>query len=81
MTIVEDPAEPASSHEVCAVCGAAAKTGDIEDTSGWRWFSDGQGGLFPLCPTCPVPERFRQPRRESEGKTPSRSEVPRPPER
>jgi hypothetical protein len=41
---------------VCAVCGRAVEDeGDIEDSSGWRWFSDGRGGLLPLCPTCPVP--------------------------
>jgi hypothetical protein len=54
---------PQSAHrlgdydpEACAVCGSAVEDeGDIEDSNGWRWFSDGQGGLLPLCPTCPVP--------------------------
>jgi hypothetical protein len=42
--------------DACAVCGSAVEDdGDIEDTNGWRWFSDGRGGLLPLCPTCPVP--------------------------
>jgi len=41
---------------VCAVCGAAIEDhDDIEDSNGWRWLSDGRGGLLPLCPTCPTP--------------------------
>ena len=44
---------------VCAVCGAVVETdGEIEDSNGWRWFSDGRGGLLPLCPTCPVPSEI-----------------------
>jgi len=42
-------------HDVCAVCGAEARTEAVEDTNGWRWFSDGRGGLVPLCSSCPVP--------------------------
>jgi hypothetical protein len=40
---------------VCSVCGAAADVDDVEDTNGWRWYSDGRGGLRPLCATCPPP--------------------------
>jgi hypothetical protein len=47
--------DEADDLEVCAVCGAAVQTGDIEDTNGWRWFNNGMGGLSPLCPDCPVP--------------------------
>ncbi len=53
-------AEPVEiEHDaVCAVCGATIEDdGDIEDSSGWRWFSDGQGGLLTLCPACPPPEQ------------------------
>lgn len=59
MSIV--PQHPSSLDQndqpaVCSVCGAALEEdGDIEDSNGWRWFSDGRGGLLPLCPTCPVP--------------------------
>ena len=43
-------------RSVCAVCGAVLDDdGAIEDSNGWRWFSDGRGGLHSLCPTCPVP--------------------------
>ncbi len=42
--------------ERCAVCGATVEVGDISDTSGWRWYSDGRGGLHALCPTCPPPD-------------------------
>ena len=52
-TGLDDHGQPG---DVCAVCGVAVDDeGGIEDTSGWRWFSDGQGGLLPLCPSCPVP--------------------------
>jgi transcription initiation factor TFIIIB Brf1 subunit/transcription initiation factor TFIIB len=44
------------SRETCAVCGITIESRDIEDTNGWRWFNDGQGGLRPLCPSCPLPE-------------------------
>jgi hypothetical protein len=43
------------ADNVCAVCGAVANDSDLEDTNGWRWFNDGQGGLLPLCATCPPP--------------------------
>jgi hypothetical protein len=55
-------AGPGDDHEeregssVCTVCGAEVEEGDVEDTNGWRWFSDGKGGLHPLCPTCPPPK-------------------------
>ncbi len=42
--------------ERCAVCGATVEVGGISDTSGWRWYSDGRGGLHALCPTCPPPD-------------------------
>jgi hypothetical protein len=40
---------------VCSVCGCSVPVGDIEDTNGWRWYSDGRGGLSPLCASCPPP--------------------------
>jgi hypothetical protein len=40
---------------VCSVCGSSVPIGDIEDTNGWRWYSDGRGGLRPLCASCPPP--------------------------
>jgi transcription initiation factor TFIIIB Brf1 subunit/transcription initiation factor TFIIB len=43
------------SVSVCSVCGCVADVNDIEDTNGWRWYSDGKGGLKPLCATCPPP--------------------------
>jgi len=46
--------EHAPRH-TCAVCGCAVDLDDVEDTNGWRWFSDGRGALLALCPTCPVP--------------------------
>jgi hypothetical protein len=51
-------AEETNALDVCAVCGTAVQADNIEDTNGWRWFNDGMGGLSPLCPDCPVPERF-----------------------
>ena len=52
-------AQPASLEvdpHVCIVCGAAIEDdAAIEDSNGWRWLSDGQGSLLPLCPTCPLP--------------------------
>jgi hypothetical protein len=45
-------------HDVCAVCGAEARTDAVEDTNGWRWFNDGEGGLVPLCADCPVPTDY-----------------------
>jgi hypothetical protein len=45
---------------VCSVCGAAADVDDVEDTNGWRWYSDGRGGLRPLCATCPPPASVEQ---------------------
>jgi hypothetical protein len=48
-------------RDVCAVCGVSVDSEDIEDTNGWRWFSDGRGGLLPLCPDCPVPEPLAPP--------------------
>ena len=47
-------ADPVASS-ICSVCGRAVADDDIEDTNGWRWYSDGRGGLRPLCETCPVP--------------------------
>jgi hypothetical protein len=41
--------------DVCSVCGTTAPAGDIERTSGWRWFNDGHSGLSGLCPSCPTP--------------------------
>jgi hypothetical protein len=50
------PGDNADAHAVCVVCGTVIENeADIEDSNGWRWFSDGRGGLLPLCPTCPVP--------------------------
>lgn len=43
------------SRDRCCVCGAEIEAGDLEDTNGWRWFSDGRGGLKSVCPTCPLP--------------------------
>ena len=49
-------------EDVCAVCGAAVEQdGEIEDSNGWRWYSDGQGGLLPLCPACPPPAIATEP--------------------
>jgi hypothetical protein len=47
--------DPESPKAVCSVCGLAVDTDDIEDTNGWRWYSDGAGGLKPLCAGCPPP--------------------------
>ena len=47
-------ADPGASS-TCSVCGRAVADDDIEDTNGWRWYSDGRGGLRTLCATCPVP--------------------------
>jgi hypothetical protein len=41
---------------VCAICGNEVDGGDIEDTAGWRWYSDGAGGLIPVCRQCTVPD-------------------------
>ena len=60
-TMVSVAPQTSESHEsydpdTCAVCGSTVEPdGDLEDSNGWRWFSDGRGGLLPLCPTCPVP--------------------------
>jgi len=54
---MENPARP-PSRQVCCVCGKVTEGQEIEDTNGWRWFSDGRGGLWPLCATCPVPDAF-----------------------
>ena len=40
---------------VCSTCGCSITDDDIDDTNGWRWYSDGRGGLRSLCATCPVP--------------------------
>jgi len=40
---------------VCSACGCSITDDDIDDTNGWRWYSDGQGGLHPVCATCPAP--------------------------
>jgi hypothetical protein len=40
---------------VCSACGCSINDDDIDDTNGWRWYSDGQGGLHPVCATCPAP--------------------------
>lgn len=45
--------------ELCAGCGRVIEEGgNLENSSGWRWYSDGRGGLVSLCPTCPMPEAF-----------------------
>ena len=54
------PGEP-DPIETCAVCGASVEGGSIEDSSGWRWFSDGRGGLLSLCAACPVPDGITEP--------------------
>jgi len=41
--------------DVCTVCGTTASADDTSQTNGWRWFSDGRGGLSGLCPSCPTP--------------------------
>jgi hypothetical protein len=51
--LAESAGSPGSS--VCSVCGRTVADNDIEDTNGWRWYSDGRGGLRPLCATCPAP--------------------------
>ncbi len=56
-----DVVEPVLSETTCVVCGAATNADEIEDTNGWRWFSDGRGGLLPLCASCPVPEELLRP--------------------
>jgi hypothetical protein len=43
------------ASSICSVCGCTAVDDDVDDTNGWRWYSDGRGGLHPLCATCPVP--------------------------
>lgn len=40
---------------VCSTCGCTVADGNIDDTNGWRWYSDGRGGLHPLCANCPAP--------------------------
>ncbi len=46
--------DPGASS-ICSVCGSAVAEDDIENTNGWRWYSDGRGGLRTLCATCPAP--------------------------
>jgi len=48
-------AQESDLEHVCVSCGVRVNLEDVESTNGWRWFSDGAGGLFPLCETCPVP--------------------------
>ena len=48
--------EQAKDEAVCSVCGCTVDVDDVEDTSGWRWYSDGRGGLLPLCKSCPLPK-------------------------
>jgi hypothetical protein len=45
----------AGGWSVCSVCGRAVAEGDIENSNGWRWYSDGRGGLHTLCASCPAP--------------------------
>jgi hypothetical protein len=40
---------------VCSACGSSVADDNVTDTNGWRWYSDGEGGLRPLCATCPAP--------------------------
>jgi hypothetical protein len=46
--------DPGASS-ICSVCGCTVADEAVEDTNGWRWYSDGRGGLRPLCATCPDP--------------------------
>ena len=46
--------EPGASS-VCSICGCTVAEDDIENSNGWRWYSDGRGGLSTLCATCPAP--------------------------
>jgi len=58
VSVIDATHETAHEHgprHTCAVCGCAVDLDDVEDTNGWRWFSDGRGALLALCPTCPVP--------------------------
>jgi hypothetical protein len=48
-------ADDLGQSSVCSECGCSVPVGDIEDTNGWRWYSDGRGGLRPLCASCPPP--------------------------
>jgi hypothetical protein len=50
-TVLSEP----ETIDVCTLCGAISPTGDLDATIGWRWFSDGRGGLAGLCPACPTP--------------------------
>ena len=67
----EDVVETVSPELTCVVCGAETNANEIEDTNGWRWFSDGKGGLLPLCASCPVPEELLDPHPGLERETPT----------
>ena len=56
---VEEVAEHDSS--VCGGCGRVVDMTDVEDTNGWRWCSDGKGGLVAFCADCPLPDQTRDP--------------------
>jgi len=53
----DDHPEDEGEH-TCAVCGVRVDLDNVNSTDGWRWFSDGAGGLFPLCQKCPVPQEL-----------------------
>lgn len=53
-TARRDDTDPGASS-ICSVCGRVVAEDDVENTSGWRWYSDGRGGLRTLCATCPAP--------------------------
>jgi hypothetical protein len=62
--------EGTDDRAVCSVCGRTVDVNDVEDTSGWRWYSDGRGGLRPLCKSCPVPEDAEFPSEEQSARPP-----------
>ena len=44
----------ADGSSVCSVCGRSVAEDDVENSNGWRWYSNGLGGLMTLCSTCPA---------------------------
>jgi len=47
--------------ERCYLCATSPGPGPdhdhdrIDGMAGWRWFSNGRGGLHAVCPSCPTP--------------------------
>ena len=54
-TLAAEPHLEWESRSSCSGCGRDEPAcDDAEGAVGWRWYSNGRGGLWPLCAACVV---------------------------